>query len=78
MRSTPGYGNMGNQQTELSPDQQAAVVALVTGMQAMSQAMEQLEACGLDMASALKSLPGSEPGRTAYDELPLQIRLLVG
>lgn len=54
-----------------------AIEAFARAMVAISQAMSMLEAVGLDPVEALKRIP-TEEGRTMYDELPPQFRMLLG
>lgn len=63
--------------TELREDQQAAVEDFGRACVVFFQAMQGLEQAGVDIATALRSLPGAEDGRTMYDELPGSIKMML-
>lgn len=70
---------MGSTQTDLSPEQEAAVQVFVQGLLGMQAGMQALEDVGLDAVTAMKSIPNpDDPGRSMYDDMPLQVRLLLG
>ena len=64
--------------TEPTAEQMEAVTALGEALAAMARAGQLLEAAGLDWAQALRLIPAGDEGGSMYDELPLQIRMLVG
>lgn len=69
---------MGANLTELSDEQKAIVVQLVEAMQSMAVAFEALDAVGLDLPTALRSIPGPDGNGSAYDAMPLTMRLMLG
>ena len=61
----------------LTEEQTEAAQGFLLAIDQLGHAMSALEAAGLDVVSALRSMPGPDGG-TAYDALPLQARLLLG
>ncbi len=60
----------------LDERQTAAVLALATALNGIMGAMAELEACGLDAATALASIP-VEGGGSVLDQMPPMIRMLL-
>ncbi len=62
---------------QLTPEQGYAVQVFGEACAAFFHAMQGLEQVGVDMATALRAMPGSEEGRSMYDELPGSIRMML-
>lgn len=69
---------MGATPLDLTEEQTAVVLQLVGAMQTMAEAFEALEREGLDLPTALRSIPGPDGEGTAYDAMPLSMRLMLG
>ncbi len=63
--------------TELTDEQRRAVETFVSAMGRMGEAISELEAAGLDAATALRAIPGETEGTTAYDSLPPILRMML-
>lgn len=62
---------------ELTEAQAAAVESFGQACAGMFEAMAALETEGVDMRSALEALPGSEDGKSLYDELPGTLKMMI-
>lgn len=62
---------------ELTEDQQVIVREFGEQCGRMFAAMAALESAGVEIADALKALPGHEEGVSLYDELPSAVKMLI-
>ena len=62
---------------ELTDEQREAVSRFGSACVVFMQAMGGLEAAGVDISTALRAMPGSEEGRSMYDELPGSIKMML-
>lgn len=63
--------------TELTSEQAEGVRFFGDAMMAIFVAIGRLEELGVDISTALRSLPGSEEGRSMFDELPASLRMML-
>lgn len=62
---------------DLTQEQQDSIDEFGKSCLAFMLALQGLEQAGVDISTALRSLPGSEEGRSMYDELPGSIKMML-